>query len=202
MSCFEESERIKWEIETHQIDDEGLSVEDQPIPQPNTDNHARIAIEDAATYPEMFGGKYLIISNIAKKPNVIQLINTAFAYYFESILIGAPKIRDSISPFLHLPGNVPVRWFPTLELAKEFLVRRNVTVVGIEILESAHSCLEYSFPQRIAIMPGNEGDGMNQKQTRNCDQFVFIPQYGNGTASLNVHVATSLIMYHYHRFSG
>ncbi len=163
---------------------------------------ARIAIHDAATYPEMYNGKYLIISNIAKKPNIIQLINTANAFYFEPILVGAPKIRDSIVSYIKLPSNVPLRWFPSLELTKSFLQDRNVRIVGIEILEGAQSCLEYSFPQRIAIMPGNEGDGMNEKQKRYCDQFLYIPHYGNGTASLNVHVATSLIMLHYHRFFG
>jgi tRNA G18 (ribose-2'-O)-methylase SpoU len=184
------------------IDEDNDVCEHGVVESTSVANHqARIAIDDAATYPEIYGGKYLIISNIAKKPNVIQLINTAHAFYFEPILIGAPKIRDNIAPYLRLPPEVPVRWFPSLELAREFLLGRNVTVVGIEILESAHSCLDYSFPQRIAIMPGNEGDGMNQKQMKNCDKFVYIPQYGNGTASLNVHVATSLVMYHYTRFN-
>ena len=46
-------------------------------------------------------------------------------------------------------------------------------------------------------MPGNEGTGLSVKQKSVCDYFIFIPQYGNGTASLNVNVATSIIL---HRF--
>lgn len=30
-----------------------------------------------------------------------------------------------------------------------------------------------------------------------CDDFVYIPQYGKGTASLNVTVAGSIIMHHF-----
>ena len=30
-----------------------------------------------------------------------------------------------------------------------------------------------------------------------CDQFVYIPHYGNGTASLNVAVAASIVFHHF-----
>jgi tRNA G18 (ribose-2'-O)-methylase SpoU len=35
---------------------------------------------------------------------------------------------------------------------------------------------------------------MNAMQVAICDDFVYIPQYGGGTASLNVTVAASIIM--------
>lgn len=35
---------------------------------------------------------------------------------------------------------------------------------------------------------------MNAAQVAICDDFVIIPQYGGGTASLNVTVAASIIM--------
>lgn len=37
-----------------------------------------------------------------------------------------------------------------------------------------------------AFMFGNEGTGMTEKQLRLCDSLVYIPQFGYGTASLNV----------------
>ena len=37
---------------------------------------------------------------------------------------------------------------------------------------------------------------------RNCDSFVYIPQYGVGTASLNVAVAASIILHHYAVWAG
>ena len=36
---------------------------------------------------------------------------------------------------------------------------------------------------------------MNAAQTAICDGFLYIPQYGGGTASLNVTVAASIIMH-------
>ena len=39
--------------------------------------------------------------------------------------------------------------------------------------------------------------GLNDKQKLICDEFVYIPQYGDGTASLNVNVATSIVLHEY-----
>ena len=43
---------------------------------------------------------------------------------------------------------------------------------------------------------------MNEKQIAMCDQFVYIPQFGRGTASLNVNVASSIIMHHFSTWAG
>lgn len=39
--------------------------------------------------------------------------------------------------------------------------------------------------------------GLSSKQKEFCDGFVYIPQYGNGTASLNVAVACSIVLHHF-----
>lgn len=38
---------------------------------------------------------------------------------------------------------------------------------------------------------------MSDKQKSICDGFIYIPQYGTGTASLNVNVATGIILHQY-----
>lgn len=35
------------------------------------------------------------------------------------------------------------------------------------------------------------------KECEICDFFVYIPQYGGGTASLNVTVAASIVLHHF-----
>lgn len=44
-----------------------------------------------------------------------------------------------------------------------------------------------------------QGQGLSAKQCEICDFFVYIPQYGCGTASLNVTVAASIVL---HQFGG
>lgn len=38
---------------------------------------------------------------------------------------------------------------------------------------------------------------MSERQKSFCDSFVYISQYGGGTASLNVTVATSIVLHRY-----
>ncbi|KIZ04106.1 hypothetical protein MNEG_3846 [Monoraphidium neglectum] len=47
-----------------------------------------------------------------------------------------------------------------------------------------------------------QGQGLSEKQMRLCDAFVYIPQYGAGTASLNVTVAASIILHHFALWAG
>ena len=42
-----------------------------------------------------------------------------------------------------------------------------------------------------------QGDGLSEKQMALCDDFVYIPQYGQGTASLNVTVAASIVLHQF-----
>ena len=53
---------------------------------------------------------------------------------------------------------------------------------------------------RAAHYIGNEGQGMTPQQKRICDGFVYIKQYGPGTASLNVAVASSIVMHEFAKY--
>jgi len=70
-------------------------------------------------------------------------------------------------------------------------------IVGIEIDDDAVAVQTHPFQGNTAFMIGNEGQGLNEKQMKLCDSFVYIPQHGIGTASLNVAVATSIVLHHY-----
>ena len=47
-----------------------------------------------------------------------------------------------------------------------------------------------------------QGTGLSQGQVRLCDAFVYIQQYGPGTASLNVSVAASIVLHHFALWAG
>lgn len=47
-----------------------------------------------------------------------------------------------------------------------------------------------------------QGQGLSQRQMRLCDGFVYIPQHGAGTASLNVTVAASIVLHHFAAWAG
>ena len=47
-----------------------------------------------------------------------------------------------------------------------------------------------------------QGSGLSPQQAQLCDAFVYIPQYGAGTASLNVTVAASVVLQHFAVWAG
>lgn len=136
--------------------------------------------------------QYLVITNVAKRNNVKFLINTAVGYNFQIILVGWKNFDD-----LYINTDTIVIRLETMQHLEVFLSAKNIPLVGIEIIDGAKSVLEDPFTRSIAIMPGNEGDGLSKTQKRMCESFVYIPQYGHGTASLNVYIATTIIMHRY-----
>lgn len=50
--------------------------------------------------------------------------------------------------------------------------------------------------------PADQGQGLSEKQMRLCDGFVYIPQHGPGTASLNVTVAASIVLHQFAVWAG
>lgn len=75
-------------------------------------------------------------------------------------------------------------------------------MLGVEITPDAKSVLEEPFEGPTALLMGNEGHGLTEKQKASCDGCVFIPQYGNGTASLNVSVAAGVVMHRFASWAG
>ncbi len=71
-------------------------------------------------------------------------------------------------------------------------------VLGVEITPEARSVASLPFSGATAFMLGNEGSGLSPAQCAHCDGFLYIPQHGPGTASLNVAVAAGIVL---HRFA-
>ena len=155
---------------------------------------------------------YLVIANICKISNVRQLLLTATAMDLDGVLI-VGQGRNLDDEESQLPsgfveqvdaGNITLLRFPKWKECVLYLQEQSMTLVGIEIDESAvvldrDYFLDSHQPltSDTALMPGNEGDGIHPKHMADCHQFVRIPQYGVGTASFNVNVATSMVLYRY-----
>ncbi len=77
-----------------------------------------------------------------------------------------------------------------------------VDILGIEIDDSAMPVHRHPFRGNTAFMMGEEGHGMNEKQLALCDGLVYISQHGDGTASLNVCVATSIVLHQFAVWAG
>ncbi|XP_076927526.1 uncharacterized protein LOC143591100 [Bidens hawaiensis] len=145
---------------------------------------------------------YVVIHNIAKRHNVGTLARSATAFgVCEVILVGR---RDFNSFGSHgSTSHIRFRHFYSLSDARRFLKEdRDCDICGVEITHNAVSVTSHPFTKSTAFLLGNEGTGLSAKECEFCDYFVYIPQYGCGTASLNVTVAASIILHHFAVWAG
>ncbi|KAH0992405.1 hypothetical protein GBA52_003888 [Prunus armeniaca] len=91
------------------------------------------------------------------------------------------------------------RHFHSLQDARLFLSRREI-VIFAALRSLMMLCLSITtLLPRAPFLLGNEVifQPFFAKELEICDFFVYIPQYGGGTASLNVTVAASIVLHQF-----
>lgn len=143
----------------------------------------------------------MVVHNIAKRHNVGTLARSATAFgVSEMILVGR---RDFNAFGSHgSTSHVNFRHFHSLSDARVFLKSKDCDICGVEITDNAVDVTQHPFKKSTAFLLGNEGMGLSAKECEICDFFVYIPQYGGGTASLNVTVAASIVLHHFGVWAG
>eukprot|EP01023_Acetabularia_acetabulum_P031137 TRINITY_DN29319_c0_g1_i1.p1 TRINITY_DN29319_c0_g1~~TRINITY_DN29319_c0_g1_i1.p1 ORF type:complete len:219 (+),score=22.93 TRINITY_DN29319_c0_g1_i1:120-776(+) len=145
---------------------------------------------------------YVIVFNISKRANIGTLLRCCTAFNVTTVcLVGSRQFNtfgahgsDDFVHFMH---------FNTLEECTQHLKNDcKCRIIGIEITDEAQNVTSHPFEGNTAFMLGNEGTGMTEKQITLCDSFVYIPQFGAGTASLNVTVAASIVLHHFASWAG
>ena len=149
---------------------------------------------------------YLVIANIGKRANVRKLVETAAAFGCAKILVVGQKNNwDVPSDLADAATDGFVERFEKWNDLVEHLRLHQIRLVGVEIHPDAVSVRDLVATssthqqQDTALVMGNEGTGLSEKQMQSCDAFVRIPQYGAGTASLNVYVAASIVLHSWHQ---
>lgn len=79
--------------------------------------------------------------------------------------------------------------------AIDALHRADYTILALELAEGAASLYARGYPERVAILVGNEDHGVTRDTLSRCDGAIYIPMYGKG-ASLNVSVALGIACFH------
>jgi len=176
---------------TSVVDDKGSSQDGEPL--------------DRRRKPDM----YLVITNISKRANVRALLSTAAAFGCKKVLVVGQKSFDIDSEGPDIPGHIrehvklgglPIQRFASWEDCTSSLRERKIRLVGVEIHKEARPIESFLDMIDTAFLMGNEGQGLSIKQMDSCDAFVRVPQYGGGTASLNVYVATGIILHRFHHW--
>lgn len=106
----------------------------------------------------------------------------------EVVVVGRKKQR--LFGSMQTRRHVPRSHFYTVPEAEAYLRRRSFEIVGVEIADEARDINRVVFEGSTAFWLGNEGEGLSPAVVALCDRLVYVPQYGQATACLNV--ATTL----------
>lgn len=116
----------------------------------------------------------LVLFNISKSRNFGEIIRTADALGISEILIVGRKQFSTYGHFGTDNGRKR-RHFYTLDDAVNYLRCHQYNIAGIEISPDSRSIEQHPFHGNTAFLPGNEGDGLSDKQKEICDQLWLDP---------------------------
>lgn len=145
-------------------------------------------------------GLVLILETIQDPGNLGTLIRTAVATGVQAIIllencvdIYAPKVmRSSMGGIFRIP---------ILQLAKTATLEQLKTLdykIAVTSLLNAENVYQISLPEKLALVLGNEAQGVSDFFLQKSDMKLVLPQIGK-MESLNVAIAGSVLMYEYLR---
>jgi tRNA G18 (ribose-2'-O)-methylase SpoU len=136
----------------------------------------------------------LVLDNIRSGLNVGSLFRTADAFALEGMVLcgitAQPPHREILKTALGSSDTVAWQTFESTPRALEYLREQGYAVWALEQSTPKIWLNEVTWPDlsKVALVLGNEVDGVSEEALALCDAAVEIPQYGT-KHSLNVAVA-------------
>src|SRR3990167_1816299 len=139
----------------------------------------------------------LILDGVQDPHNLGACLRTADAAGVHAVI--APKDRAvSITPVVQKVASGAAETMPFIQVTNlvrtmEALKKRGIWLVG-STGEATQTLYDVDLKGNIAVIAGNEGDGMRRLTKERCDFLVNIPMAGS-VSSLNVSVATGVLLF-------
>lgn len=156
----------------------------------------RISLEDAREQPR--APIFAILDHIRSAHNVGSMFRTADgANLAELLLCGytpTPPHRHLAKTALGAVDVVPWRHCASTPEAIEIARGRGAQVLGVEFTAASVALYEHDFSLPLALVMGNEVDGLQPEILGLCDGVVHLPMHGLKN-SLNVSVAFGIAVY-------
>jgi 23S rRNA (guanosine2251-2'-O)-methyltransferase len=138
----------------------------------------------------------LVLDHIHNPANLGMILRTATAAGIDGVVVpdvgtaavGPVAIKASAGVAFH----APILRVDKVEYAVTQLDDARFEIVGLEA--GGDSLFDCELPERIAVVVGNETDGLSEEVRAACHRSVSLP-LANGVESLNVAVAASVVAY-------
>lgn len=172
-------------------------------------NHQGVMIEvDSFKYQDLsdldYANKIILLDKIEDPHNLGAIIRSAESFGFDGLII--PEHRSSkVNSTVYKTSagainNIKVVMVTNLNQAIEKIKENGFWVYGLAG-EAENTLAETDLSGKVALVVGNEGDGISRLVRKNCDMLVKIPMQGK-TNSLNASVAAAISMYEVNRQNG
>lgn len=141
----------------------------------------------------------VVLDNIRSMHNVGSVFRSADAFLVQAIYLCGytpqPPHRDINKTALGATETVEWKYFNKTEEALNELIKDQYQVYAIEQVEGSVSLEHFKFDQsKIALVFGNEVEGVSDSVLDLCDGYIEIPQLGT-KHSLNVSVAAGILLW-------
>lgn len=146
----------------------------------------------------------VVLDNIRSLNNIGSIFRTSDAFRVDHLCLcgitATPPSPEIHKTALGAEESVAWRYFPTTTEAIKTLKKEGYMIVVLEQVKDSVSLMDLKYPEgaRVAIVAGNEVDGVDQAVVDQADMCVEIPQEGT-KHSLNVSVSTGLILWETYR---
>ncbi len=141
---------------------------------------------------------HLVVHNIRSAHNVGSMLRSADSLGAAKVwIVGyspAPDLPKVQKTALGAEDFVPWEYAAEIEAVVGRLRADGFRIVGLELDDRAVDLAAYQAPERVAVVLGNEVEGIPPSVRALCDDLVMIPQRGK-KESLNVAVAAAVAMY-------
>jgi len=146
-----------------------------------------------------------VLDNIRSMHNVGSVFRTADAFLLEGICLcgytAQPPHRDIHKTALGATETVDWIYFSSAIEAIQQLKERDYKVFAIEQTEGSISLEKFHTEpdEKIAVVLGNEVEGVSNDVLKICDGSIEIPQFGM-KHSLNISVAAGIVLWELSKF--
>lgn len=140
----------------------------------------------------------VVLDNIRSMHNVGSVFRTADAFLIEAIYLCGytpqPPHRDIHKTALGATETVGWRYFVSAAEAVRDLRERGYAVVAVEQTEGSVLLQDFVVSGPLAVVFGNEVNGVSEEALALCDGGIEIPQWGM-KHSLNISIAAGIVLW-------
>ena len=141
----------------------------------------------------------IVLDNVRSALNVGSVFRTSDAFLIENIILcgitATPPNKEIRKAALGSTDSVNWKYVKNTTDAVQQLIKEGYYVVGVEQADKSTQLNEFELPKKpIAIIMGNEVNGVDQQAIDLCNEVIEIPQFGT-KHSLNIAVTTGIVIW-------